>query len=169
MSGPRNRSTRAQRIEQWNAAVSEGRSYQPRKADGKHARYDWLRTVMASDLPNITRLVSHTMAFHGRADGSGIFPSVRLIAKEAGLSERAVCTHIDLLVRRGFLWRKSRVAETTAGALGFVYILAIPSVLNEIQHCAGNGAERGSTLRAVLNAVQHRVDPDATSAERRSI
>jgi hypothetical protein len=153
--GPRNRRTRAQRIEQWNASVAQGRRFQPRKVDSKHARYEWLRSVMDSDLPSTTRLVSHTLVSHGRADGSGIFPSVRVVAKKSGLSERAVCDHLDLLVRRGYLWRKARGGDT-AGAVGFEYVLAVPTVLNaaqhsgagvvltDVQHGGRDGAERGS-------------------------
>jgi len=155
---PRNRLTRAQRVEQWNAAGAEARALRPRKAIERaskpnKARYAWLDAVMNSGkpkkggLPATSRLIAHTLAFHGNSDGSKIFPSVRALANETGLSDRAVCEHLDHLVRRGFLMRKARGGHT-AGSRGFEYVLTVPTrVLTEDQHQA----------QAVLTDDQHRV------------
>lgn len=110
--------------------------------------------MIASDLTSTTRLVAHTLVTHGTVSGERIFPSVRTLAREASLTERAVCNHVDILVRRGFLLRQPRGGHT-AGAKGFKYLLLTPSVLNHVQHSAERGsvsAERGST--SVLNDVQ---------------
>lgn len=153
-SGPRNRTTRAERIGAWNAATEEGRRYRPRALQGEGVRYEWTRALQASDLSAMTRLVGITLVLNGDADGTKIFPGIRKVAEQAGLSERAVSTHIDRLVRRGLLSRKPR-GGNTAGARGFEYLLLRPEVLNEIQHGA-----------PVLKVVQHSVERGAVSVER---
>jgi hypothetical protein len=125
-----------------------------------------------SDLQSTTRLVAHTLVLHGQANGDRIFPSVRLLASGAALSERAICEHLEMLVRRGFLLKEAR-GGNTAGAKGFKYLLTVPSVLTDDQH-------KGTTVRSphnggvltgdqhresVLTDDQHSVDPDAASAD----
>lgn len=173
---PRNRRSRAQRIEQWNAAGAEARTRRPRKVVERvskphKARYAWLEVIMKSGPPSkgglssTSRLVAHTLTFHGRSDGSGIFPSVRTLASETGLSERAVCEHIGHLVRRGFLMRKAR-GGNTAGAMGFEYVLTVPThVLTEDQHIPRERADAGSTPTLVLTQDQHRVDAGSIGAD----
>ena len=107
---------------------------------GKAARYKWIAAVIASDLTSTTRLVAHSMVLHGTVTGERIFPGVRKLAEDSGLSERAVCTHVDTLVRRGFLGRQARHGDT-AGARGFRYLLFIPKVLNVVQHTAERPSE----------------------------
>jgi hypothetical protein len=163
MSAPRNRRKREQRVDSWNDARDEGQKYEPRKAAGKAARFDWLRSVMESDLPPTTRLVAHTLAIHGRADGSRIFPGIRALAAKSGLSPRAVCVHIDVLVRRGRLWRRARHGDT-AGASGFEYLLAIPAqpVLTDGAHQTGGKVLKLRQHReSVCTAGAQRVHPDA--------
>jgi DNA-binding transcriptional ArsR family regulator len=101
----------------------------------------------------MTRLVGITLVLNGNSDGTNIYPGVRKIAAQAGLSERAVSTHIDRLVRRGLLSRKARGGDT-AGARGFEYTLLRPEVLNQIQHGA-----------PVLKIVQHSVERSAAGVE----
>lgn len=176
---PQNRLTRAQRVEQWNAAGAAARVLRPRKAIERvskpnKARYAWLEVVMKSGKPekggkgglqSISRLVAHTLTFHGRSDGSGIFPSVRTLANETGLSERAVCEHIGHLVRRGFLMRKARGGHT-AGARGFEYVLTVPTrVLTDDQHITNGSADGRSAPRAVLTHDQHSADAGSESAD----
>lgn len=159
---PTNRRSRAERVASWNAATREGQRFRPRRLDGDKARYRWVQVVMRSDLAATTRLVGHTLVTHGKSDGSGIFPSTRRLAEESGLSERAVCSHLDTLVRRGFLLRVSRKGDT-AGARGFEYRLTEPEVLKEDQH-HGRGRQR-----AALTDVQHQppvLKDDQHSAER---
>jgi hypothetical protein len=151
---PLNRRNRAERLASWNAAGRAGRAFGPTRASGKRARFLWIAAVVASDLSATTRLVAHTLVTHGKTTGADIFPGTRTLARESALSERAVCTHLDVLVRRGFLGRQSRQGET-AGTRGFEYLLFIPRVLKDVQHSAERGAD-GAEGRsgAVLKDVQ---------------
>jgi DNA-binding transcriptional regulator YhcF (GntR family) len=151
---PRNTTTRAERLATWNAAHAAGLKFGPERVVGRDARYRWLDAILSSDLSRTTRLVAHSLARHGRVDGGNIFPSTRRLASESGLSERTVCTHLDLLVRQGFLRRQPRHGNT-AGARGFQYLLNIPKVLKPLQRSD-----------SVLKLVQHSAEARAASAER---
>lgn len=78
--------------------------------------------IARSTLPALTRLVAHTLALHGNNRGERVFPSVQVLATEAGVSERSVCTHVETLVRRGFLQREKK-------GRGFVYHFSMPRAL----------------------------------------
>lgn len=155
---PRNNRSRADRIADWNAAHEAGATYEPRKVDGKDARFLWISAVHTSDLRPMTRHVAHALVSYGTPAGERIFPGVRELARSCGCTQRSVCTHIEQLVRRGYLMRRSRGREHSAGARGFVYVLLIPRVLKELQHSMSvlkqvqHSAEGGSA--PVLNAVQ---------------
>jgi hypothetical protein len=154
---PRNKTTRAERIQAWNDARNDGMKFCPERIVGRDARYRWLDSIVASDLIPTTRLVAHTLAMHGRTDGTNIFPSTRRLASTSGLSERAVCVHLDLLVRRGFLGREARYGDT-AGARGFKYLLYVPRVLTFGQRAAQTDQTRNavSPMVSVLIKHQHR-------------
>jgi hypothetical protein len=172
---PTNSTRRADRIDAWNDAARAGHCFLPKRLAGKDARYRWIDSIVKSDLQSTTRLVAHTLALHGQANGERIFPSIRRLASGSSLSERAVCAHIDQLVRRGFLLREARGGDT-AGAKGFKYLLTIPQVLTDDQH--KGAANRSRRSHAVLTEDQHResvltddqhcADPGASSVDANS-
>jgi DNA-binding MarR family transcriptional regulator len=135
-----NRLTRTERLARWEAAYKAGTLHEPQRltAGGvltpkqvKRARYLWLDWMCHfSKLEPTTRLVAHTLVLHGLDDGTRIFPGVREIADESGLSERSVSTHIDILCRTGWLQRKER-ERTRLWACGFLYILTAPRAVYE--------------------------------------
>lgn len=160
---PRNRTTRDDRLAAWNAAFAAGRKYQPERLTGRDARYRWLEAIVSSDLSPTTRLVAHTLARHGKANGDDIFPGTRRMARESGLTERTVCTHLDKLVRRGFLGRQPRQGNT-AGARGFNYLLNVPKVLTAGLASSGPVGAR-SRSDSVLKLVLHGAEARTVSAE----
>ena len=96
----------------------------PVNISGENAKYNWLRHIAKSDLPATSRLIAHTLCLHGRIDGSNIFPGTRVLAAESGLSERAVCTHLEQLVLHGFLWRTLKnIGRDWAST---IYTLCVP-------------------------------------------
>ena len=139
---PRNRRSRAERIDGWNKSLAAQRRFNPVRATGDDARYRWIAAVLQSDLNSTVRLVAHTLVSHGSANGEKIFPSTRLLAKEAALSERAVCEKLDELVRRGFLQRRPRYGDNGNGKAatgrGFAYGLFIPAVLTDDQRSSAS-------------------------------
>ncbi|MGH9644176.1 MAG: helix-turn-helix domain-containing protein [Terriglobales bacterium] len=149
---PRNNRTRAERIAAWNASHQAAAKYGPSSVEGKNARYLWITAVHASDLKRTTRHVAHALAQYGTPAGRRIFPGIRDLAKRCGLSTRCACTHIEHLVRRGFLLRRPRGGERSAGAHGFEYALLIPKLLQQ--------------SGPVLNAVQHGVERRAAGVKR---
>lgn len=152
-ASPRNRLDRAQRQARWDSAAEEGRRNQACPLEGdKSAKYTWLKFVAASDLPALARLVAHTLAFYGKADGSDIFPGIREIKRCSGLSDRTVTAHIDILVRRGWLARHER-QPGKAWTMGVRYELCLPHGIRTDQSpkrvqppkVRGYGAEGRST------------------------
>jgi hypothetical protein len=155
---PRNRLTREQRVARWNAAADEGRALQPQPVVGKGARNEWLRAVLnpQGELAATVRLVGAALVSNGNADGSRIYPGSRLLAGQCNLSQRAVCTALDHLVRRGYLQRQWKTGN--AAGCGFRYVLTVPA-LNDVQHVTSTqraqSAEPRSAAAQVLNHVQH--------------
>src|SRR5579863_9543375 len=100
---PRNRLTRDQRVERLNASAEEARAFKPRPVNGKGARNEWMRAVFNprdAELSHTVRLVGVALVSNGNADGSRIYPGIRLLAGQCNLSPRAICTALDVLVRR---------------------------------------------------------------------
>lgn len=57
--------------------------------------FDWRKAILKSDLPPTTRHVLLTLACHMNGVGESCFPSIELLCKETGLSNRAVITHLQ--------------------------------------------------------------------------
>ncbi len=69
---------------------------------------EWRERVLAdTNLPSTTRLVLLTLSVQ---DGSSCHPSTRRLAKETGLSERSVITHLENAVTDGWIGRKAELA-----------------------------------------------------------
>lgn len=96
-------------------------------------RWQFDRALLASDLPGLTKLVLHTLA--AKADWPGgripdeFSPSLSKLATLAGMSRRAVMTHLNAAEDLG--WVK-RGRPSVAAAIGdkecTSYVLCIPSV-----------------------------------------
>lgn len=114
--------------------------------------FSWRHAILESDLRPTTRLVLLTLSCHMSDAGDSCFPSTRKLARETGLSERSVISHIKIARQRGWI---------TVGLHGFggqkwrshEYVCAVPE-----------GAERGS---AALPERAERVSvPSPKGAER---
>src|SRR5688572_1205610 len=104
MAKPRPCPSKDKRIlDRRNAFYRQAQKLKPVEIVSPHARYDWLRAIATSALPSTTRLVAHTLCLHGNADGSGIYPSVRVIADESGLTQTAVCKHLGILAASAYV------------------------------------------------------------------
>lgn len=67
--------------------------------------WSWQHAIVQSDLPPTTRHVLLTLAVHMNAMGESCYPSTATQARETGLSERTVVSHLDAAVRAGWLVR----------------------------------------------------------------
>jgi hypothetical protein len=154
---PTNRLTRDERVARWNAEAEQGKASQPERLSGKTVRLRWLNAVLNNpgSLKSTPRLVACVLSMHGKPDGTDIFPGVRRLAAQCGLSQRAVCEAIRNLVCGGYLRREWR--RGNAAGVGFRYVLTLP-VLTHDQH-VGAHAESAP----VLTQDQH-VSADARSA-----
>ena len=63
----------------------------------------WRLAIQRSDLPPTTRHVLMNLSIHMDNNGASCFPSTQTQARETGLAERTVITHIDKAVSAGFL------------------------------------------------------------------
>lgn len=150
---PRNRSTRAERLERWNQTQSDAaKRFQPERIGGDGARYRWLNLVAESDLPKPARSIAAWLALDGNADGSKIYPGVRRLAKRTGYTQPSVLESLQQLVRAGYLRREFRRTDADGAGLlgcGLRYVLLAPKLA--AVHC-GRASESG---RKVLNQIQH--------------
>ena len=152
--------------------------------------WTWRHAIIKSSLPSTTRLVLLTLACHVNDAGEDAYPSTKTLAKETGLSERAVCTHLDLAEAQGWFvvrkhgyggqkWKRHQyypcipegfevAADVQEGAEGD----SVPSkpsrqkkALKEVQQLVDKGAEGGSVpLKKALNVVPEGTEPDDKKA-----
>ena len=118
--------------------------------------FSWRAGFMESDLSSTTKLVLHTIASHMNSWGEGAFPSIQRIMAEASLSNRAVVTHIEEAVSRGWL-KKHLNSGRGKGWKHSSYSTSWPSIGSEIGSPPGqavnvvpNGSGRSSILAVNL-------------------
>lgn len=107
---------------------AQAKRHDPVTLDHEDAKWDWLHMIALSSLPATTRLIAHTLCLHGRSNGSNIYPSVRGLADEAGLTETAICKHLGLLTSEGYLlpfFQKGRTGQSWART---TYHLTLPRI-----------------------------------------
>lgn len=70
--------------------------------------FTWRSYVASATGPTspVTRLLLLTLGLHMNEKGGSCFPSTKTLAEETGLSERAVCTHLALAEKEGWIVRK---------------------------------------------------------------
>lgn len=169
------RNSPAGRALQWAAAFRAAQKHQPVAVSDK---YVWLRLIAKSELTSTTRLVAHTLCLHGQKDGCNVYPSTLTLAAETGLTERSVCTHIDILVRAGRLYREQRKTKGRDWAMTLYTLCAPKAVLDAPENeklivpdwevdptwKPERGTERGSV--PTTSSEARGTEPDARGAER---
>lgn len=65
--------------------------------------WSWRNAILASRLQATTKHVLMVISTHMNDMGGGCYPSVKTIAELASLSERSVCTHIEIAAAAGWL------------------------------------------------------------------
>jgi hypothetical protein len=65
--------------------------------------WSWRNAILATKLQATTKHVLLVISTHMNDMGGGCYPSVKTIAELASLSERSVCTHIDIASEAGWL------------------------------------------------------------------
>jgi len=124
-------------------------------ASRKGGRVAWERAVMSERGPvnPTTRHVLLTLATHAGRDLTA-YPSTKTLASETALTERAVCTHLELAAQEGWIARALR--GEGKGWKSHIYTLTVPVPLPTEPRSAaypphgteprsaanGNGAER---------------------------
>lgn len=91
--------------------------------------------------PSTARLVLLTLSLHMDMYGGQCFPSTRTLAKETGLTRRAVENNIKKAIELGWLKKQQRGLDGRAWRR-CEYTALIPSVVgNHVPHVKGNGGE----------------------------
>ncbi|WP_186198007.1 helix-turn-helix domain-containing protein [Burkholderia gladioli] len=153
--------------------------------------WTWRHAIINSDLPATTRHVLLTLSCHVNDCGEDCFPSTKTLARETNLSERSVCTHLELAKERGWFvarlhgyggrrWAHHQYypripegfvlpdADIPEGAeLG-----SVPQkrrrgakALKEVQRLVDNGTEGGSVPSPeALNVVPEGTEPNDSEA-----
>lgn len=65
--------------------------------------FSWRQAILDSELPPTTRHVLLTLACHMNDAGQSCYPSIELLCKETGLSNRAVITHLQNAAEAGWI------------------------------------------------------------------
>jgi len=68
----------------------------------------WRNVIQAADVPALTKLVCYTLGQYAGPDGENIFPSIARIAKDTGMTERSVRTHLQYAERHNLVQRERR-------------------------------------------------------------
>jgi Helix-turn-helix domain len=71
--------------------------------NGKLSPYEWQRAILASDLPSTTKLVLMALSMHLNKGTGLAFPSIRMLMKDTGLSNKAVIKHLRGAERAGWI------------------------------------------------------------------
>ena len=78
-----------------------------KKKARKSKLFRWRTAILNSNLPSTQRYVLHVVGFHMDKHGRNCFPSTKTLARETGLTERTVITHLRNSRNEGWL----RVSE----------------------------------------------------------
>lgn len=72
--------------------------------------FTWRRAMTGSDLPSTTKLVLFVIAEYANAIDDTCWPSIEEIACKASLSDRAIFSHLEIAIERGWLvrWKTRR-------------------------------------------------------------
>lgn len=69
--------------------------------------WSWGQAIQAADIQPTTKLILFNLAVHMNGIGEGCYPSTKKQAADTGLSERCVCTHLELACQAGFLKKQA--------------------------------------------------------------
>lgn len=137
----------------------------------KSVRFTWERKVASVSGPDspTTRHVLLTLATHADRAGKA-FPSIKTLAEETGLSERAVVQHVQIAVQGGWLTRE-KTKRDGQGWRRSTYWLRVPSKGDESGATPSpigggeSGAARSRTQGAETGAIAGANDAQGTDAE----
>jgi hypothetical protein len=85
-------------------------------------RDNWMRAVLASDLPDSAKAIALTIALHLRVKTGQCNPSYPTLAAESHVGERSTYRLVDLLESAGWL-----AVQRTQGRLSNQYVLLNPA------------------------------------------
>ncbi len=111
--------------------------------------FKWRAALRADrELKGLIKLMLVFLSLFMDESGSSCFPSTRTLALETGLSERSVCTHLEIATKEGWL-KKMLLGLSGQGWKRHSYEVAFPEkALKEIQHVNSEGTERDSARLA---------------------
>jgi hypothetical protein len=70
--------------------------------------FSWREALLESNLAPTAKHVLLTLACHMNDLGNGCFPSTKTLARQTGLSERSVCTHLKEAKKAGWIVARAR-------------------------------------------------------------
>ncbi|RVA58211.1 helix-turn-helix domain-containing protein [Mesorhizobium sp. M7A.F.Ca.US.001.01.1.1] len=119
--------------------------------------WSWRHAIISSDLAPTTRHVLLTISCYMNDVGGGCYPTTKQLQKSTGLSERAVCEHIGIAERAGWLtiskhglagqkWKNHQYSARWPNAEG-TDVGSVPSAekaLTQDQRLTPKGTDAGS-------------------------
>ena len=126
-------------------------------AGAKIPRFDWEREILKRGPTNpTTRHVLLTLATHINIEGKA-WPTTLTLTAETALTERSVCTHLEIAANEGWIERMASKGKGKAWK-NYTYRLVIPPLGTELRSVANLG------VRAESGA--HAAEPNALATER---
>jgi len=94
------------------------------------------------------------MSLHMDLQTGYCYPSTRLLAERTGLSERSVCTHLELAAAGGWISKGLRREASGQGWKRHEYRATLPKALKDVQHLTHEGTE-GRSVRSGEGTEPH--------------
>lgn len=116
--------------------------------------WDWQKAIRKSGLEATTRHVLLNLASRMDTDGGNCFPSTRLQAEDTGLSERSICTHLEIAEKAGYV---ARIREGNRGQ-GWHYRY-YPAFGNNIEGTEPASAPSGQGTEPASEHSSERTEP----------
>lgn len=121
--------------------------------------WGWRQAIQKSDLSSTTRLVLLNLSIYMNDIGEGCYPSTKQQSQDTGLSERAVCQHLQIAVEQGFLikdrhgfggraWNRQEYTACYPEGTDLVSAPKPQKALTESKH----QKQKGTDVKSVRNA-----------------
>jgi hypothetical protein len=121
--------------------------------------FSWRQAILEAELQPTSKHVLLTLACHMNDAGESCYPSIELLCRETGLSNRTVITHLQIATEEGWIKVDKHGFAGRQWARN-EYRISWPEAVNEVHDHASQGSERGSPpyIGEAVKEVHHPED-----------
>ncbi len=127
-------------------------------------KFEWERLILLVDIPPMTKLIGLALAVYARRDGGNIHPGQARLAKETGLTDRSVRSHLERLRELGLIERTERGVGNAHMRRADVFRTTIPEdVLDRVEAMRQRDAQEQEMKRKLRSGSSMNRNEDAGS------